>query len=202
MAINYFADFPKILYTLDDYESQQVVTDIFKRIILEKELIDNTSFYETYDIVDNESPENVSMKYYGTPYLHWLILITNNIVNPKFEWPMSQTQLFEHVKSKYGGEESIFTRNNALDAKGYRTETYFLLTEDSTHKNPKRLTFETSVENVSKQPIAYADSVRIKDFQTNYDIENNLNESRRNIKIIKPEVVQDILTIFKTEISK
>ena len=47
MATNLFGDFPRISYTLDDYDSEQVVVDIFKRVVLSKE------FKETLDKAKN-----------------------------------------------------------------------------------------------------------------------------------------------------
>ena len=98
MAIDTFLDdFPKIYYSLDDANSIQIVTDIFQRIILSKEFSDNISFYEKYDIRDGETPEDVSYKFYGTPYLHWLVLLSNTILDPRFEWPLTENNLYKQV---------------------------------------------------------------------------------------------------------
>jgi hypothetical protein len=40
MAIDFFSDFPKIAYSLDDNATQQVVVDILKRVIIQKEYQD------------------------------------------------------------------------------------------------------------------------------------------------------------------
>jgi len=46
MATNLFGDFPRISYTLDNYASEQVVVDIFRRIVLSKEYQDNSTYFE------------------------------------------------------------------------------------------------------------------------------------------------------------
>jgi hypothetical protein len=193
MATNFFDSFPKITYSLDDGESEQVVIDIFKRALLSKEFQENTSYFETYEVTDGETPEETSYRFYGTQLLHWLVLMTNNILDPRYNWPLSEQQLLKFVESKYGGEKNLFTPNKAFNPKGYQIETFFILTEDSTHKNPKRLLLETGETN---QPLAYDYSANTTTFQTNYEIEQIKNESYRNIKILKPSVVQDVVSTY------
>ena len=66
MATNLFENFPRISYTLDDGDTEQVVVDIFKRVILSKEFQENISFFELYDVQHGETPEEVAFKFYGS----------------------------------------------------------------------------------------------------------------------------------------
>lgn len=193
MATNFFDSFPKITYSLDDGDSEQVVIDIFKRALLSKEFQENSSYFETYEVTDGETPEETSYRFYGTQLLHWLVLMTNNILDPRYNWPLSEQQLLKFVESKYGGENNLFTPNKAFNKKGYQIETFFLLAEESTHKNPKRILLETGETN---QPLAYEYSANTTTFQTNYEIEQLRNESFRNIKILKPSIVQDVISTY------
>lgn len=197
MATDIFESFPKVNYTLDNGETLQIVTDLFRRIILSKELKENNSFFETYEVLHGETPEEVSYRFYGTQTLHWLILMVNDIIDPRFEWPVSEENLLQLTSKKYGGDESVFSTAIGKDSKGYQVETFFLLTEDSTHKNPTRLTFETSQENPTKIPVAYADSDKIVDFESNYEVEEKKNESYRNIKVLKAEIIPDIVQEYR-----
>ena len=54
------------------------------------------------------------------------------------------------------------------------------MTEDSTHKNPKRLLIENGDTN---QPLAYEYSANTTTFQTNYEIEQ-LTKKKEKINII------------------
>ncbi len=201
MAIDFFSDFPKIAYSLDDNATQQVVVDILKRVIIQKEYQENTSYYEEYDIKHGETPEEVSFRFYGTTSLHWLILMVNNIIDPRFEWPISEENLIKQVESKYGGENNIFTLNRAKNAKGYQVETFFILSEESTHKDPVRIVYEGISDNINT-PVIYQESLTIANYESNYEVESQKNEKIRSIKIIKPEIVQDIVINFKQLISK
>jgi hypothetical protein len=202
MATNFFENFPRIAYTLDDNETEQVVQDIFKRAILSKEFQDNNSYFETYEVLGGETPEQLSFRFYGTPDLHWLILLTNNIIDPRFEWPLSEDNLIKHTQDKYGSERNIFTTNRAVNAKGYQVETFFILLEDSTHKNPKRLLIETPEDAGINTPIVYKESEIGTDFQSNYEVEELTNESYRLIKILKAEIVERVITDYTALINQ
>ena len=202
MATNFFENFPRIAYTLDDGESEQVIKDIFKRAILSKEFQNNNSYYETYEILGGETPEELSFRFYGTPDLHWLVLLTNSIIDPRFEWPLGQDNLIKQTQNKYGTERDIFTVNRAVNIKGYQVETFFILLEDSTHKNPKRLLIESSNDQGINTPIAYKQSEIGTDFQSNYEVEELTNESYRSIKILKAEIVERVITDYNTLINQ
>ena len=196
MATKLFDLFPKISYTLDDEETNQVVTDIFKRIILSKEFQENNSYFDLYDIMDGETPEEISYRFYGTQDLHWLILMTNNIIDPRFEWPVSEAELIKRVESKYGTEKDVFTVNRAVNPAGYQIETYFILLQESTHKKPKRLILEGVDDGGINIPISYRDPIVGTEYQSNFEVEQTKNETYRRIKILKSSVVQDVLLSF------
>ena len=201
MAINFFSEFPRTSYTLDDYQSRQVVVDIFRRVILSKEYFENSLYYEEYEVLHGETPEEVSYRFYGTTDLSWAILMVNNIVDPRFEWPISEESLYKVVEDRYGGAQNVFTINRAVNAKGYQVETFFVLTEDSTHEEPVRLLFENPGEDNINTPIAYQDSSLISQFESNFEVESQKNESKRRIKILKPEIMLEVVDRYKRMIN-
>jgi hypothetical protein len=98
----YFKKFPLDLYSLDDTKSIQLVTDILRRITLNEEIKNNNSIFDEYDIKEGETPERLADKIYGDTNYHWVILHVNNIIDPRFDWPLTNYQLEQMVKSKYG----------------------------------------------------------------------------------------------------
>ena len=54
---------------VDDGDTEQVVVDIFKRVILSKEFQENVSYFELYDVQHGETPEEVAFKFYGSETL-------------------------------------------------------------------------------------------------------------------------------------
>jgi hypothetical protein len=201
MATDFFQSFPLLSYTLDDSDSTQVVVDIFRRAILSKEFLDNNSYFETVDIRDGESPEELAFRYYGSQNLHWLILLTNNIIDPRFNWPLSSDDLYKLVVSKYGTEKDVFTINRAVNTKGYQVETFFVLTEDSTHKKPKRLLLDLVDTEPINIPISYQESAIGTDFQSNYEIELAKNEANRKVQLLRISVVEEVMAGYKSSLN-
>jgi hypothetical protein len=91
--------------------------------------------------------------------------------------------------------------NRAKNAKGYQVETFFILSEESTHKDPVRIVYEGISDNINT-PVIYQESLTIANYESNYEVESQKNEKIRSIKIIKPEIVQDIVINFNQLISK
>jgi hypothetical protein len=97
--MSFFNKYPLTEYTSDGYTLP--IVDITKRCSIIDEFKQNTAEFTTYTIRDGERPEDVSMKFYGTPFYHWIIMLYNNIVDPYYDWPMSSTQFDKFVNSKY-----------------------------------------------------------------------------------------------------
>ena len=44
----------------------------------------------------------MAYKWFGDAQLHWIILMTNNITDRYYQWPMNQPQFAEYLTDKYG----------------------------------------------------------------------------------------------------
>ena len=104
--MTYFAQFPKLQYDIKGDGNVNVIPDIFRRIKLKNKIRDNLVILDKYDLTDGEKPEDVAFKIYGDAEYHWVILMTNDIKDRYFEWPMSQPQFHQYLEDKYGVGES------------------------------------------------------------------------------------------------
>jgi len=103
----YFEKFPKTFYTLDNAATVQVITNILQRVVLTQELQDNFGVYDEYDVTDSDTPETLAYQVYGDSQLHWIILHFNNILDPRFDWPLSTNNLTKYVEGKYASINGI-----------------------------------------------------------------------------------------------
>ena len=89
----YFEKFPYDLYSLDDLKSVQLITDILRRVTISDDIKSNSSIFDEYDVKEGETPERLADRIYGSTNYHWLILHVNEIIDPRYDWPLTTYQL-------------------------------------------------------------------------------------------------------------
>lgn len=161
----YFDKFPYTVYSLDDRESVQLIKDIFRRITLDESIKNNSSLFDEYDVREGETPERIADKYYGDTTYHWVVLHVNDIIDPRYDWPLTTYQLEQYVISKYG-----------------------LANVQATHH------WEDSSGNWVNSNYPSATAV------SNFNYEEDINENKRRIKILKPKYLTALETEFDSKI--
>jgi hypothetical protein len=89
-------------YDMAGNKNWKLLPNILRRVKLRTGLSSGMFLFDNYDVVDGERPEDIAFKLYGDPELHWVILMTNNITDRYYQWPLTQPQFQEHLKDKYG----------------------------------------------------------------------------------------------------
>jgi hypothetical protein len=144
-----------------------VLSDILFRITVNRDAVRKSSFLMPYVIVENETPEMVSYNFYGTPLHHWVILLINEIVNPREEWPISETQLLEKIALQY-------PENNRNDIYEWREKNYGYVVE-----------YDEELEDDEE---IYSVTI--------YEYETEKNEAKRNIKVLDSNFITEFITEF------
>jgi hypothetical protein len=159
----YFKEFPQFLYDFKygSTTKTSVVTDITRNVRFRKEVLENVTLFDEYDIVDGETPEIVAEKIYGDPEYHWIIMLANQKHDYISDFPLSEQALEKHIVSVYGAQR--YATRHYVNAKGF-------------------IVNSTATGAVSV---------------SNDQYERDLNESKRRIKIISPQVISTILTQYK-----
>ena len=97
----------------------KLLPNILKRVKLRTGLASGSFLFDAYDVIDGEKPEDIAFKIYGDPELHWVILMTNNITDRYYQWPLTQPQFQEHLADKYGvGSEDAVHHYENTQASG------------------------------------------------------------------------------------
>jgi len=106
----YFNPFPKTEYTLGS--KTESVVDIFRKVAISKY---NTESIFTEELVsDADSVESLAEKYYDDADLSWIILLTNDIVDPVTEFCLSTKNFDSLINTKYSGSIFYFEENVQL----------------------------------------------------------------------------------------
>lgn len=103
----YFNQFEKGYYDLKGDGQEKLVTDLMTRVKVREKVVDEVSLYDTYDVPSGERPEDTAFKHFGSAQLHWVILLTNNITDVYYDWPMSEQTFETFIKDKYTNPDAI-----------------------------------------------------------------------------------------------
>jgi hypothetical protein len=105
--MSYFNRFPKMIYDMKNDNNYKLLPDILKRVKQRNAIKSGQFIFDTYDVVDGEKPEDVAYKWFGDAQLHWVILMTNNVLDRYYDWPMNQVQFQEFLEDKYSNPDGI-----------------------------------------------------------------------------------------------
>lgn len=208
----FFDLFPHILYTFDDpaLGNFKQAVNIFVRTKMLGSVLSGTSIYYSYYIKDGDTPEIIAAKYYNDPTTHWIILYANQIIDPYYEWPLTTLELQNNMVSQFGSVANaqstlhhIEKRTNVTLTANYTINTNTYVSVVGT--NVTRVDGSSVLPNIA-HPIIQVGANNVVSFVdgslvdtsvqlvaiSNYDNTFNVNESNRNIKLIKKDFVSQI----------
>jgi hypothetical protein len=167
----YFNEMPKMVYpyTSNGEKRHTIVPDIFRRVILDNFFKNKTALLSYY-ISDGETPEILAHKFYGTTQYHWVILLANDIIDVKRDWPLSQEEMVAYCNNKYG-------TGNMSDVHHY------VLTADT-----------SIIVDWNGADLASGLQKAI----TNYDYESNVNDNKRQIFILHDRHLKSVVDQYKS----
>ena len=209
----YFNNFPKEYYTLEDRPNGlDIVTNIISRFSLEQSFKENTSIYEKYNVQDSDTPEIIAAKIYDSPERHWIVLAMNDVVDAQWDWPLDYRTLISFIDDKYTANANVASGQTGLVWAQQNTQSYYSVEKRTTVKNGEYLEKKVQVDantyanvSVTSSNVTLSDGNQItisvtKESKTYYDYELAENESKRQIKILKPEFAyaleQELKNVF------
>jgi len=101
----YFKKFPQIVYDSDGTGQFKDVTNLLRRVAVRSQLKENAILFDTYDVIEGDTPESLAHKLYGDASRHWIILLMNNIIDRYHDWPMAGNQFLEYINDKYQNDD-------------------------------------------------------------------------------------------------
>ena len=100
--MTYFSRFPMMIYDVKGNDNYKLLPDILRRVKQRAGIKAGQFIFDSYDVMNGEKPEDIAFKWFGDAQLHWIILMTNNITDRYYQWPMTQPQFAEFLTDKYG----------------------------------------------------------------------------------------------------
>ena len=116
----YFKGFPQFLYDFNygDRVKTSIVKDITRNIRFRKEILQNVTLFDEYDIIDGETPEIIAERVYGNSEYHWIIMLANERFDYRNDFPLAYVELSRYVTDKYGvgNEDDV---HHYIDSNGF-----------------------------------------------------------------------------------
>ena len=195
--MQYFDTLPKVIYT-DAVGISKIVTNIMSRVSIIPQLLKNPLNYYQYDIQEGDTPEIVAHKYYGDSYRYWIVMISNELIDPQWDWPMNNTVFSKYLENKYPNIQTSSTIHHYE-----KIITQYDIDSMTTTINKIQITEDVYNGLPTTQTTTYtlpAGNVVIT-VETNavsiYDYELELNEDKRSIKLLNSIYVNQIETEYQ-----
>ena len=166
--MGYFRELPNFEYIspLSDRNKDNeyiMAKNLFRRVKLVDDFQNSTTNFEKYYIKDGMRPDQVAAYYYGRADYMWLIYLANDIVDPFYGWPLTNSQLEDFIRDKYGS-----------------TAAAKALILHYTHKTKGHTISKDTYDNNSISNIVGGQYSPV--YAYNFELEKN--EAKRNIKLI------------------
>ena len=210
--MKYFSNLPLIIKAGSNNNSL-VTTNLLSRSYILPSLLKNVVLFYEYDIKEGDSPENIAYRYYGDVYRYWLILYSNNIIDPQSEWPLNSNDFQRYIFYKYREDvaNGLFIPVEQVqvgDVMSYVTsythhfEKILTISDSSSYQTQViRVVIDADTYNslfdYSEKSATFENGVVVKEVTTKagpslYDYELELNEKKRRINILNSNYAVDM----------
>lgn len=175
-----------------------IVNNFFRRYKVNDDIFGYATFYNKYSINEGIKIETIADRYYGKPTYDWVIILTNNLINPQFSWPLDNNTIVKIAEEKYGDDtyngvhhyETIETfSGQKIDGKPVIALEGGLKVDENFYNSPFTYWDGTQNQTVAGNIV----SRKI----LNYDHEVMENEKKREIFILRKKYFVKFIEEFK-----
>ena len=162
----YFHPFPKIKYDPTGSGYTNEIKDIMTRVAVKKWVRNKAASFALYDVPDGATPDMVAFFLYNDTEYHWVVLMFNETLDSYYGWPLGSQDLKKYVEQKYTDPTAVH---------------HYEISQTSGNTRKK-------LKVMSTAPGATA--------VNNYEYETDLNEKKMQIRVLKPEFLNQFVREF------
>jgi hypothetical protein len=194
----YFRNIPDIQYDTKPIQYPFSESDFvraknfFRRYQVNPDVFSYAVYFKKYAILDGERLDSIAEKVYDDPFMDWVIILTNNMINPLFSIPLSEYELRKHIESNYDNPYSAIHHYETTEVKNSQGTIVLragLIVDETFYSSPFKYWNGNSVIQVAGNQISYPVTV--------FDYESTENEKKREIYLLKPQYIEPFITDFK-----
>jgi hypothetical protein len=162
------------------------VKNLFRRAKIRDDFFKNVTAFTKYKIIGEERPEQIAQKLYGSSTYDWVVLVSNNIINVRTEWPLSDSEFSDYLERKYTEAELAqphhYETTAVIDSRGK-----LVLPAGKIVDSNFSITYYDGL-SVTKNPVKMV-SV--------YEYEIQQNDKKRNIYVLRNRYLQTAIDDMK-----
>ena len=124
MAEKYFDKFQAVLY------GNTYAVDITERVAVMPSASQVPYAYYKYDISAGQRADQISDSYYNDQFMDWLLYLSNEVIDPYYDWYMTNDKFNDYLTKKYGTtlsnlQDKVYLyRNNWYNGDGLSVSGY------------------------------------------------------------------------------
>jgi hypothetical protein len=184
--MSYFRELPNLEYqsflsSSKGSDEYLLVKNIFRRVKLRDDLQNVFTIFNKYEIQEGARPDTVAEELYGSSQYDWVVLIGANIINVRNEWPLSDGDIYRYSEQLYGNDLNDVHHYETIEVKDSRGRLILPAGKivDSTFTIPD--------PNIPVQTLNPVIGI------SNYEYEVRKNNKKRDIYVLKPAYLQQII---------
>ena len=169
-----------MVYDVKNNGNFKLLPDILRRVKQRNAIKSGQFIFDTYDVKNGEKPEDIAYKWFGDAQLHWVILMTNDVTDRYYQWPMNDAQFEEFIADKYSNPDGIH---------------HYEVTKDSgqtTSQGPSDYSHLVEVTSDTDNAITV----------TNIEYERRIQDKLRQIKLLDKKHLNNFVDEFNNLISE
>ena len=161
-----------------------LVKNIWRRAQILVEYKSQVTLFTEENVRDGERPEDIATRLYRNPFYNWTILVINDITDVYAQWPKSVQQLQDFINQKY--DNPMATKHHVTtevkDANGN-----IIVPAGKVVPSNFQIAYYNGSNTVTAITVASV---------TNATYETELNSKKQNIQVVKPELIEDFVSVY------
>ena len=163
-----------MIYDIKNNGNFKLLPDILRRVKQRNAIKSGQFIFDTYDVKNGEKPEDIAYKWFGDAQLHWVILMTNDVTDRYYQWPMNDAQFEEFIADKYSNPDAVH---------------HYEVTKDSgrtTGQGPNDYSHLVEVNSDTDNAISIS----------NREYEERIQDKNRSIRLLNQRFLSDFIEEF------
>ena len=173
--------------------------NFFRRYKINDDIFGYATYYKKYSIQDGVGIETIANDYYGSPFYDWVIILTNNYINPQFAFPVNSETIRKMSEDKYGEVDAysgIHHYETIEKKSGQTVDGLDILALKGGLTVDKKFYDSQFTYFNGTQPVSVNGNT-VSKAVTNFEYEVEENEKKREIYVLRNQYLKKFVNEFK-----